>query len=182
MNTLIIHPKDDSTSFLNSIYDSIIEKKVITGGITKKELINEIENHDRIMMMGHGSPMGLFNMGLFIDSGGYVIDNSLVSILSEKKNSVYIWCNSDKFVNSHKLKGFYSGMFISEVGEAHFCGLPSIKQNIVDESNYGFSKILSEVINEDQETIYEHVLNHYGEMAKHNPVASYNHKRLYLSK
>jgi hypothetical protein len=182
MNTLIIHPKDESTSFLNSIYSSITEKKVITGGITKKELISEIEKHDRIMMMGHGSPNGLFNTSFFIDCGLYIIDDSLISVLSEKNNSVYIWCNADKFVNSHNLKGFYSGMFISEVTEAHFCGLPSIKQNVVDESNYGFSKILSEVINKDQETIYEYVLNHYGAMAKHNPIASYNHNRLYLSK
>jgi hypothetical protein len=182
MNTLIIHPKDESTSFLNSIYSSITEKKVITGGITKKELISEIEKHDRIMMMGHGSPNGLFNTRFFIDCGLYIIDDSLISVLSEKNNSVYIWCNADKFVNSHNLKGFYSGMFISEVTEAHFCGLPSIKQNVVDESNYGFSKILSEVINKDQETIYEYVLNHYGSMAKHNPIASYNHNRLYLSK
>ena len=47
MKTLIIHPKDSSTSFLNSIYSSIVEKKVITGGITKKELIKEIENYGK---------------------------------------------------------------------------------------------------------------------------------------
>lgn len=182
MKTLIIHPKDPSTSFLNSIYSSIIDKKVIVGGITKKELIHEIETHDRIVMMGHGSPMGLFNMGLFIGIGGYVVDDSLVSILSEKNNSVYIWCNADKFVNRHKLKGFFSGMFISEVGEANFCGLKSIKQEMVDESNYGFSKILSEVINEEQDSMYRHTLNQYGIMAKHNSVATYNCDRLYLSK
>lgn len=182
MKTLIIHPKDESTSFLNPIYDSIREKKVINGGITKKELISEIKKHDRIVMMGHGSSSGLFSIGEFIDCGLYIIDDSFISVLSEKNNSVYIWCNADKFVDSYSLKGFYSGMFISEVTEAYFCGLSSVNQKIVDESNYGFSKVLSDVINEDQETIYEHVLNHYGTMAKHNLVASYNHDRLYLSK
>jgi len=133
------------------------------------------------MMMGHGSPYGLFSVGQFRNSGPYIIDGTLIDVLSEKKDNVFIWCNADQFVKKHKLKGFYSGMFISEVGEAYYCGLPGTKQDVVDESNYGFCNILAGHINENSEVIYHNVMEEYGVIAKENPVAYYNHNRLYLS-
>jgi len=181
MKTLIIHPEDDSTSFLDIIYQPIENKTVVTGGVSKMEIMRLIESHDRVMMMGHGSPNGLFSVGQFQTSNGYIIDQSMVPILKEKSNSVFIWCNADKFVDFYKLKGFYSGMFISEVGEASYCGLPGTPQEVVDESNYGFCEIVSKYVNEDTQTIYENVLKEYGEIAEENPVALYNHKRLYLN-
>lgn len=181
MSTLIIHPEDPSTSFLDIVYSGIPDKTLVTGGVSVTELAEMIDNHDRIMMMGHGSPWGLFSVGKFKNSGGYIIDNSLVWLLSQKKNNVYIWCNADQFVKRHQLGGFYSGMFISEVGEAYYCGLPGTTQDIVDESNFGFCHILSEYINEDKNVIYDNVKMEYGLIAKDNPVALYNHKRLYKS-
>jgi hypothetical protein len=105
----------------------------------------------------------------------------MVETLSKKDNSIFIWCNADQFVNYHKLKGFYSGMFVSEVGEAYYCGLPGTEQDSVDESNYGFVNMLSECINETQEVMYDTIKTNYGKIAEKNPVALYNHKRLYLS-
>jgi hypothetical protein len=52
MKTLIVHPKDESTSFLDIVYSPIENKTVITGGITKNELNKLIQEHDRVMMMG----------------------------------------------------------------------------------------------------------------------------------
>jgi hypothetical protein len=184
MKTLIIHPEDRSTSFLDVVYESIPNKTVITGGITKDEVRKLIEEHDRVMMMGHGSPGGLFAVGQFRDHRSYcsyIIDDTMVPLLSEKDNSVFIWCNADKFVDGFGLRGFYSGMFISEVGEANYCGLPGTPQEVVDESNYGFVNIIAKHINEDTEAIYDKVRNEYGLIAEENPVALYNHKRLYKS-
>ena len=65
MKTLIVHPKDDSTFFLDIVYKNIPNKTIITGGITKTELKELIKSHDRVMMMGHGSPGGLFSVGQF---------------------------------------------------------------------------------------------------------------------
>ena len=98
MNTLIIHPEDPSTSFLDIVYTPIPNKTVITGGITKRELNKLISQHDRIMMMGHGSPFGLFSVGRFPESTGYIIDHNNVHLLKEKANSVYICCNADVYV------------------------------------------------------------------------------------
>lgn len=181
MKTLVIHPKDSSTSFLDIVYTPIPNKTVITGGISKNELMVEMKKYDRIMMMGHGSPHGLFAVNQFKNSHGFIIDSSMVEILQNYKDNVYIWCNADQFVNRHKLKGFYSGMFISEVGEAYYCGLPGTKQDVVDESNYGFCHILAEYIDGNSKSIYDNVMTEYGIMAKKNPVANYNHNRLYLA-
>jgi hypothetical protein len=179
MTTLIIHPKDRSTYFLDIVYNPIPNKTVITGGVSKNELNKLIESHDRVMMMGHGSPNGLFAVGQFESNNGFIIDQSTVSLLEKKEDSVFIWCNADQYVNHFKLKGFYSGMFISEVGEAYYCGLPYTKQEEVDESNFGFCNILAECINETKETIYEKVKKNYGLIAEQNPVALYNNDRLY---
>ena len=181
MKTLIIHPKDKSTQFLDIVYEPIPNKTIITGGITKEEVRKLIEEHDRVMMCGHGAPMGLFSVGQFKNSGGFIIDHTMVDILSKKDNSIFIWCNADKFVDHFKLKGFYSGMFISEVGEAYYCGLPGTKQDEVDESNFGFCELLSECINEPHDVMYETIIKNYGKIAEENPVALYNHNRLYLS-
>ena len=118
MKTLIIHPKDKTTDFLKPVYSSISDATVINGGVSKDEIRELIKEHERIIMLGHGSPGGLFGVGQF---GGwsYVIDSTMVEALSNKHNNIYIWCNADQFMKQHPtLQGFYSGMFISEVGEA----------------------------------------------------------------
>jgi hypothetical protein len=181
MTTLIIHPNDSSTSFLDRVYAPIEDKTVITGGVSKPELIEMIKTHDRVMMMGHGSPWGLFDMGQFHLSGAYIIDISAVPVLREKKDSVFIWCHAQKFVDTFKLNGFYSGMFVSEVGEAHYCNIPGVGQSFVDHSNYSFVDILAKYINSDSKLIHENVVREYGVIAETNPVAKYNVERLYLN-
>ena len=181
MKTLIIHPADDSTTFLDIVYKNIPNQTLITGGVTKTELMGLMREHDRIMMMGHGSPGGLFAVGQFINSPAYIIDQSMVPILKEKTDNVFIWCNADKFVDTFKLQGFYSGMFISEVGEAYYCGLPGTEQDQVDESNYGFVNIIAKYINEDKNEIHKKVKEEYGLIAEDNPVALDNNSRLYVS-
>jgi len=181
MKTLIIHPEDSSTTFLDIVYESIPNKTVITGGHSKAQVQQLIREHDRVMMMGHGSPGGLFNVGKFTNCGAYIIDQQMVPLLKEKTDNVFIWCNADKFVDVFGLKGFYSGMFISEVGEAYYCGLPHTEQDQVDESNYGFVNIIGKYINQNTSMIHENVKKEYGLIAEENPVALYNFNRLYKS-
>lgn len=182
MKTLIIHPNDGSTSFLDIVYNDVPNKTVITKNAPRENLIYLMKTHDRVMMMGHGSPRGLFSVGAFRGKLGMVIDQEFVKILKEKDNSVFIWCNADKFVEKYNLRGFYTGMFVSEVGEAMYCGLSSfVNQDDVDESNLGFCNIMAQAINEDQEVLHEHVKKWYGRMATWNEVAEYNCDRLYLN-
>jgi hypothetical protein len=181
MRTLVIHPKDSTTHFLDIVYRNIEDMTLITGGCTKEYIKKQIKEHDRVMMMGHGSPGGLFSVGQFNDGGGYIIDESMVDLLKEKDNSVFIWCNADRFVERYDLKGFYTGMFISEVGEAMYCGLPETVQEEVDDSNYQFVEILGECIDSDPRTMHFITKTRYGQLIDHNPVAKYNHERLYIN-
>jgi hypothetical protein len=133
-------------------------------------------------MMGHGSPSGLFSCAKFGDNdySGFIIDYTMVEVLSSKE-CIAIWCNADKFMNQYELNGFYSGMFISEVGEAKYCGLPDTVLETVTVSNNYFAQIAGEVINEPLSVIYEHVMDNYGLLLGLNSVASYNYDRLYLA-
>ena len=179
MKNLVIHPTDASTDFLKPIYANITDATIMNGGIGKGQVAKAIEEHERIIMMGHGSPFGLFSIGQFIGNNGYVIDESMVPLLLEKE-CIAIWCNADKFMNKYQLNGFYSGMFISEVGEAFYCGLPGTPQETVDASNHYFAQLLGEVINEPLSAINDHVIDNYGLLTEDNPVALYNYNRLYL--
>jgi len=179
MKTLIIHPKDKSTDFLSSIYKNIEDKTLVTENTKRNDLRNLIETHDRILMLGHGTPSGLLSVGKF--EYPYVIDHTFVDLLSNKNNSIFIWCNADRFVNRYNLKGFYSGMFVSEVSEAYFCKLGVVDRSIVEMSNNTFSEILGSIINEDTEMIYNHVKDKYGEFSRNNLIGEYNNDRLYIS-
>ena len=182
MKNLIIHPTDASTDFLKPIYANISEATIIHAGVSKAQIKQLITEHDRIIMMGHGSPSGLFSCAKFGDNdySGFIIDHTMVEVLSSKE-CIAIWCNADKFMNQHELNGFYSGMFISEVSEARYCGLPGTEQETVTASNDYFAELLGEVINEPLSVIYEHVMDNYGLLLGLNSVASYNYDRLYLA-
>ena len=180
MTNLIIHPTDSSTEFLKPIYANITDATILQGGTSKAQVAKLISEHDRIIMLGHGSPYGLFSIGQFAGENGYVIDSTMVPLLYEKE-CISIWCNADQFMNRHELYGFYSGMFISEVGEATYCGLPGTDQETVTASNDYFAELLGEVINEPLSVIYEHVMDNYGLLLGLNSVASYNYDRLYLA-
>jgi len=177
--TLVIHPDDRTTDFLCHIYEDIRNKTVIRMGVSQKDIRKLIKSHDRIIMLGHGCQLGLFSLGMFPGSSGCVIDINMVNVLKEKSDCYYIWCNADKFVDYWELKGFYSGMFISEVGEAYWFNIVT-NQDVVNESNYTFSEILSKYIKRPIKQTHKKVIQQYGELVQSNPVVSYNHQRLYL--
>lgn len=185
MKTLVIHPQDSSTDFLIPIYMNLKsfpdydDVTIIRGGMSKDEVDEQIKQHDRIMMMGHGSPGGLFSVGQF-GTQGFIINYTTVDLLRDKE-CIFIWCNADKFVEANNLKGLYSGMFISEVSEANYCGLPGTPQDIVTESNDYFAKELGSVSEKSLDEMYQHIKYTYGILAEGNAVAEYNYNRLYLN-
>jgi len=95
MKTLFIHPQDPSTDFLKPIYARIKDRTVITGGMLKTEIQELIKSHDRILCLGHGSPDGLLSVGQFPDSGSYIVDDTMVELLRNKTENLYIWCHAE---------------------------------------------------------------------------------------
>ena len=179
---LVIHPDDRSTDFLKPIYENLPNITVITDGVSYMNIRQSIIEHDQVMMMGHGSPYGLFSMGKFPNSGGMIIDSMMVDVLSEKNNNIYIWCNADLFVDRYKLNGIYSGMFISEVSESIYCKIPSTQEQI-NESNNTFAKALGEqlLIESSLERVYDNTNQAYRLLSELNQVAKYNQQRFYYA-
>jgi len=167
MKTLVIHPADRSTDFLKQIYEgrdfTIENRHKGMAGYSKKEFIEDVKAHDRIIMMGHGYPGGLFMS---------FVNSEMVYLLREKE-CVCIWCNADQFVNKYGLKGFYTGMFISEVSEASWFHIQT-NQEAIDHSNHLFTQLVTENI--DNENIHSVLKAGYvGEC----PVIKFNNDRLY---
>ena len=167
MKTLVIHPDDRSTDFLKQIYEGR-DFTVFNGhkpDISASKFRKLVKAHDRIIMMGHGYPGGLFMS---------YIDPTMVYLLREK-DCVCIWCNADQFVNRYGLKGFYTGMFISEVGEANWFDIKTDQAN-VDISNELFTRLVTENIDlENPQPIIKE--NYVGDC----PVIRYNNERLYYN-
>lgn len=182
MNTLIIHPKDRSTDFLKPIYAGIDNATVVTGGVRKDTLRQMVEDYDRVIMLGHGSPSGLMSVGQFKGSYRFadIVDDSFAGALAQKDNSIYIWCNADKFVNYHKLHGFYTGMFISEIYETYFMKVRATQEQIA-ESNDTFAKVVGAIADLHPVEMLRLVRKYYGKLGEHNPVVAYNNARLYVS-
>jgi hypothetical protein len=185
MKTLIIHPDDRSTDFLRAVYAGIPNKKVLTGGMSIWEVDAEIQKADRVIMLGHGTPSGLLSVGQF-KGGAYVVDAQSASLLEDKKECIYIWCYASDFVKRHQLKGFASGMFISEVSEADYCRVRnvngrSVTQEQVDTQCEYFCEVVGKGINLSSKELYKFTVDAYGEMLDHCPIVRYNHSRLYFN-
>ena len=176
----VIHPKDDSTVFLTKVYENLDAVTLVQGGISRDQLKDMVRSHDQIMMMGHGTPHGLMSVGQF-NGHGYVIDDSFALQLSEKRNSVFIWCNADQYVEHNKLSGFYTGMFISEVTEAYLIGLDGITQVEVDQSNGSFVETIGAFADRGSRLMHAAARHRYEQLTSHNRVAKYNYERLYVS-
>jgi hypothetical protein len=181
MKTLIIHPEDPTTTFLSKIYAQLTCKTLIRGGISKSEIQKLIESHDRVLMLGHGSPYGLLSQGQFPDAGLLIIDDSLALTLKAKRDNVYIWCHADQFVQRHGLTGLNSGMFISDGMEARYYNFKNMDLELIDQSNDRFAAIFSKYLNEPMEILYQKLVHDYEFIARTNPITRFNLERLYLT-
>lgn len=176
---LVIHPSDPSTNFLCRIYRDI-NCTVIRNPISKSKLKKMMVDADRIIMLGHGTEQGLIG---FRDGRGLsnpVIDSNLVYILREKKESVYIWCNADQFVEKYKLSGFSTGMFISEEDEAIQFGIFDSLNGDIDASNEVFAFNVGVSINNGggAKEICQQLFENYEDFIEKG-VVYYNQERFY---
>jgi len=176
-NILVIHPADPTTEMLSTIYRDI-NATVIRQPIGKSKLKILMKEADRIIMLGHGTEHG---MGFVKYSNGYpmhitpIIDSTLVYLLREKEENVYIWCNADKFVKKYKLSGFSTGMFISEMDEADMFNVKAT-QDEIDESNNRFARVVRNYLHKSTAELKTIVKEDY---VLDSEVAKYNHQRIY---
>ena len=164
--TLVIHPQDPTTDFLSAIYAGK-GWTVITEPISNSKMRNVLTEYDRIVMLGHGTPYGLLGFGRFM------IEPNHVQFLRGKE-VVAIWCHADQFVEKYGLKGFYTGMFISEEAEAVYEGVYGVSAAEIEQSNTSFAKAVSFHINKP--TMLQDVIRDY--QNHDSAVVVYNLNRL----
>ena len=174
---LVIHLKDKSTDFLKLIYkdkdyDVINEFKTEVQG--REELIEAIKNHDKIIMMGHGLPSGLINPTRK-GCGIIAIDYTFADLLRTKE-TVSIWCWSDQFFRAHKMKGFHTGMIISECSEQKFAlGKVYLDKEQQLANMEKFATIVGECIDKTPLEMQKYILDHYNDNDK---VTEFNRKNI----
>ena len=166
MKTLVIHPDDISTAFLSQVYEGK-DWTIINDNPSKRYLKEQIEAHDRIIMMGHGTKWGLHGFQRTI------VDSSYVYLLREKE-IIAIWCNADEFVKKYDLKGFYTGMIISEFEEAINEGVFDATYKDVNLSNILFTDAVTKTIDSD-DMLGDMIKEYVGD----SPVINFNKERLY---
>lgn len=169
MKTLVIHIQDETTDFLYKVYANNNWDMIDHSNYSSDELKEVIDMYDRVVMLGHGSPDGLFG------DYGFIIDESFGPLLASKE-TVCIWCNADQYVQRHGLTGFYTGMFISEVQEAEWMNIYDSTNKSVEFSNNKFVELLSEHIFTDG--ILDKIKDAY--KVDNDSVVAYNNRRLYF--
>lgn len=164
--TLVIHPQDPTTDFLCGIYDGLgfVEMRK---NVNCKSLLMQIPRFERIILLGHGSPQGLAHLS------DLIIDWTMSSLLKGKE-VIAIWCHAKAYMEKFGLRGFYTDMFISEVGEAKYYDI-QVTQDEVDESNYLFARLMRENLNKPDRI--NKILAGY--QSASNKVIQYNNQRLF---
>ena len=169
MRTLVIHPTDPSTDFLKPIYEHL-ECNVLSSAhaCRPSNITKMIQNHVRIIMLGHGYPGGMYGHKR-------IVINSDHSYALKDKDIYAIWCMADQFFQSNNLTGVCTGMIISEPLEAIFFKVDYVQEEL-DESNILFADSVKQAI-ADAPNCAESFAKSY--QCDGNRIVDYNKKRFY---
>lgn len=126
---------------------------------------------DTVIMMGHGTPAGLFNKSW----DDYLIDESFADLLKEKK-CIGIWCYASDFARKNDLKGFFTSMFISNSYEALSCGIDADDDEI-QELTRKFCTDVNTLI-KDVVPIDEWIEKLEANADMKNPIVKYNYEAM----
>ena len=140
---IVVHPKDPSTVMLASIYEGLDNVTLFDSWRQREQILKAIAAAPReepILLLGHGYPRGLLDMRY-----GTVIKDEDARLLKDRPNLVGIWCYASSYAHAHGLKGFFSGMFISEFPEALVNGVEAEAEEI-DGKAWDFSRRFGDLL------------------------------------
>lgn len=174
---LVIHPDDRSTDMLKVVYESKGYDVINDPGISDEELMRQIEAHDKIIMLGHGTPYGLLACNMKTGEVRYIINDSHAELLKTKE-TYSMWCNSDDFFIYHGMKGFHSGMIISEEVEARMYGIIEFDDQEIAELLMPLMHAMHDTIEmEDLQEMKRIILERYD---ANDPVTWFNRKNIVI--
>lgn len=170
MRTLFLHPTDPSTEFLNIVYADYVNNEDITiiegTRISSHSIRAALADADRIVFLGHGTELGMLD----ILGKRYVITADDLQFFRNKP-VICFWCNANIFAEKYGLNAFATGMFVSEVDEAVYFGLPT-DQKMIDASNILMCNILSRCAFDDPADVRNVVERGYVDV--NNPIICFN--------
>ena len=124
---IVVHPTDPSTVMLGKVYEGFENVKLFNSVEQRDEMLAAIAAAPReepIMLLGHGCPNGLYDLMAW----DMMVGGPDAELLKDRPNLIGIWCYASSYAAKHGLKGFFSGMFISEGGEATMVGVDATEE------------------------------------------------------
>ena len=118
---IVVHPHDPSTVMLGKVYEGLDHVTLFDSYKQRKELLEALVAaplEEPVLLLGHGCPYGLYDLRY-----GLILDDGDAELLKNRPNLIGIWCYASSYAAKHDLKGFFSGMFISEGVEAGYMGV-----------------------------------------------------------
>lgn len=141
---------DTDTAVLKYIWMGMPKVKVVEVNkdtINAKETVTKAieEEHDTLIMCGHGTPHGLLNPSW--KGGAYLVDSSNKHLITANR-VIGIWCHAKDFAEQQGVRGFWSSMFISNSGEARMNNINSVSGKSITDQEVLFCVRLNELIRE----------------------------------
>jgi len=134
-----------------------------------KELLRASTND--LILFGHGTELGLINKAW----NGYCVGRKHLPFLRERR-VIGLWCYAGNFADRYGLHGFFTSMFISNLGEAiDNCFVAT--QHEIDEQNIIFAKAINKLLT-DQTPMEQWVNILQDQCANDIPFVRFNYEAL----
>ena len=144
MTIIYVNWHDDDTAILPLIWQNIPNANVIEITAESENWEDAVDNaianeYDTLILAGHGSIYGL----LFPDYnyGTYVVHENNVHLI-HARNVIFSFCYASTFLINNHIRGFATGMFISNEKEAYDNGILNYCQ---DEINLNSRQFQNEI-------------------------------------
>ena len=142
---IVIHiDSQKDTAFLKECYKGI-DNLILLYNPKRSEVDDALKAQptEDVMMLGHGSPSGLFSH----DWRDNIINYSNAYLL-RGRNCIGIWCYAKRFAQQYRLKGYFTDMFISNKGEAEAHRYKATEEEVFSEVEF-FAKAVNTLIKEN---------------------------------
>ena len=128
---------DVDTRVLAALWDGIPDARVLDVRPGTPDARRAVDSaiaaeEDTLILCGHGSPQGLFDPSVMARGADlaaiarnppYLVDATNAPSIRARR-VVGVWCYAAAFAESAGLRGFFTGMFVSNPMEAAFVGCP----------------------------------------------------------
>lgn len=179
---IVVHPYDRTTEMLSALYCGL-DYRLIDDHCSSNEIkhiLNDAARQERIMMLRHGSDRGLFSRE---DDTTEWFDRIIIGhqhahyLRKHSSNIIAVWCNANLFAMEEGLHGLFTGMIISEMGEAEMYNIKTTQEELKEE-NVKLANRLRGLL--DKNILLSDIPQKMKELDDvHSPLTSFNYNNFY---